>query len=171
MSEPSTSDGKGRLPALPCGALMQADRLVKCSRAALNHCSSFPSPAVVILFKQTGDAPILKQNKVKVRLESVQRSLCAPVAGRCRLPPAATPLKAPSEAPADDGQPLLLPTQCRSAGRTSLQSLWASFEKSWAETKWCACDAVAAAAAGRSHLAAVGLNVWLLRWARTAVPC
>lgn len=42
-------------------AAAAAHRLPPAARAAL-------PAAVVILFKQTGDAPILKQNKVKVRL-------------------------------------------------------------------------------------------------------
>ena len=69
------TDSKG-----PCGTLLLWGAVpAYCYRAAQRHqCAGFaPSReccfAVVILFKSTGDAPILKQTKVKVRARGLGR--------------------------------------------------------------------------------------------------
>ena len=96
-------DTRGRALLQPCSSTLAWERSagIFAARRHPSDCptAAHPSCAVVILFKQTGDAPILKQNKVKVRLgpaagavwyQPLQRGPGAAAALRCWPPPAAS---------------------------------------------------------------------------------
>lgn len=95
--------------------------------------------AVIVLFKQTGDAPILKQNRVKVR-----GKLCCSIASAAETAAAA----------AAASTPLHLFLHSRSAGKSRLPKLSNSCGASWARIKWCAdaCCAFANLEAGHIPL-------------------
>lgn len=83
--------------------------------------------AVVILFKQTGDAPVLKQPKVKVRELELdgKRSLCRTVLGWCRLPVSR------KQEPID-----CLYALGRWTARSAFPSWWTFCGSDWARTTW-----------------------------------
>ena len=110
-----------------------------CSDACLVHCEPIASAptaarhatlrcpaAVVIFFKQTGDAPILKQSRVKVGAGLARRGTHAVCRRRRRCHRRST------------AHPALRLPCCRSAARSASPSSSTSCARSWAASKWCA---------------------------------